>query len=98
MKFTTLIAALAIATLAGCSAHQVPDIKQHANEMFEKAGFKVVGYEGFQYGSILSPGFGGRVWYILERNKVTYEAYIAKWGDEYHIYGLQAKDAIAPNQ
>lgn len=81
--------------LTGCSNHNVEDIKQHSTKVFNDAGFEVVGYEGYEYTSPLR--WGGCVWYIITRNRVTYDACISKWGDEYHIYNLSAKDAIKGN-
>ena len=92
-----LAALMLIAALAGCSASNVPDIKNHAAETWRQAGFQVVGYEGYQYGSAQT--WGGCVWYTLRRipdNGITYDGCIAKWGDEYHIYALTALDAIKP--
>lgn len=86
-----LMVVLAI-TLAGCSSSNVPEIRQNANKVFEDAGFKVVGYEGYQSGAFET--YGGCVWYIVERNGVTYHGCVSKWGDEYHIYNLKALDAI----
>jgi len=84
--------------LSGCSAKHVPEIKANAEKTFAAAGYDVIGYEGFQYGC---PGgnWGGKVWYIVRRkgdNRVTYNACLSKWGDEYHIYNLAALDAIKP--
>jgi len=93
MKFKTIATVIAVLALSACSASNVPDIKNHAKETIEQAGFKIVGYEGFKYGSF--DQWGGCVWYVMERNSVTYDGCISKWGDEYHIYSLYAKDAIA---
>jgi hypothetical protein len=83
--------------LAGCSAHKVGDIKAHASEAWHQAGFEIIGYEGYQYGTLGE--FGGCVWYTVRRvpdNGITYEGCLAKWGDEYHVYSLTALDAIKP--
>ncbi len=83
---------------SGCSAKHVPEIKANAEKTLAAAGYEIIGYEGFQYGG---PGgnWGGKVWYIVRRqgdNRVTYDACLSKWGDEYHIYALKALDAIKP--
>lgn len=91
------LAVLMLLALAGCSASNVPDIKNHAVETWRQAGFQVVGYEGYNW-----TGFGqwgGCVWYTLRRipdNGITYDGCISKWGDEYHIYQITALDAIKP--
>jgi len=91
MKYLFLILFL----LSGCTSHRVDDIKLHAEKTFNQAGFKVIGYEGYEYGFIQT--YGGCVWYTLDRNGITYDACISKWGDEYHIYSLNAKDAVKGN-
>ena len=96
-----LSSALALAlcfAFAGCSAHRVEEIKKAAPKVWADAGYEIVGYEGYQYGP---PGgtWGGKVWHIVRRkgdDRVTYHGFISKWGDEYHIYNLQAIDAIKP--
>lgn len=96
MKNLPLIV-LAIAMLVGCSAKHVPAIKAAAPKVFQQAGFEIIGYEGFNYGS--GGQWGGCVWYSLRRipdNGILYDACIAKWGDEFHIYNLTAVDAIKP--
>lgn len=92
-KIILAIAVVVAAGISGCSSHKVADIKAHATETFEKSGFKVVGYEGYQAGSFET--YGGKVWYIIERNGVTYHAYLSEWNGEYHIYNLKALDAGA---
>ena len=96
MRYTPLL--LSLLLLAGCSNTFVEDIKIHAPATVEQAGFRVVGYEGYQW-----TGFGrwgGCVWYTMRRepdNGVTYEGCVSKWLNEYHIYQLSALDAIKPN-
>jgi hypothetical protein len=95
MKKFLIVALLALG-LTACSKVNVPDIKQHANKVWEDNGFKVVGYEGYEYGSMGQ--WGGCVWYIVSRENVTYHGCISKWEDEYHIYSLRAMDAISANK
>jgi hypothetical protein len=93
VKYLLVIALI----LTGCSANNVTDIKAHAEETFRQAGYEVVGYEGYQYGSFGT--WGGCVWYTIKKlpdNGVNYHACISKWGDEYHLYNLRAIDAIKP--
>jgi hypothetical protein len=90
------IAILTIAlTLTACSASRVDDIKQHAEEIWNKNGFKVIGYEGYQYGSFDT--FGGKVWYIVQKDNTLFHGALTKWGDEYHTYNLSAINAIKAN-
>jgi uncharacterized protein YceK len=81
--------------LSGCSTSRVDDIKQHAEEVWNKNGFKVIGYEGYQWGSFDS--WGGKVWYIVEKDNTIFHGALTKWGDEYHTYNLSAINAIKAN-
>jgi len=102
-KAQLLILSACIALLcvcsAGCSSSNLDDVKAHAPDVWESIGFKIVGYEGYRWGTWLGGNYGGaEVWYRLERdgNGISYTGYIQKWGDEYHIYGPKATDAIRP--
>ena len=100
MKIAGIIIAVAVAFyFGGCSYNNVDDIKAHAEQTWHSAGFKVVGYEGYQIGiPFVMPG--GRVWYIVEKEKdsrVRYNGYLSRWSGEYHINSLKAIDAIAGN-
>lgn len=102
MKTTISLVAVglmaALFWLGGCSYRNVADIKAHAEQMWNKNGYEVIGYEGYQVGTFESPG--GRVWYIVRRrgqDNVTYHGYVSKWFGEYHIYELHAIDAIKSN-
>lgn len=87
-----LILAIAIfSSLGGCSRN-VDDIKANAAEVLESNGFEIAGYQHYS----LCPIVGGNVWYTLKKGGITYQAYIYKWFDEYHIYNLKAIDAIKP--
>jgi len=90
------IALLTIAlTLTACSASRVDDIKQHAEEVWNKNGFKVIGYEGYQWGT--ADAWGGKVWYIVQKDNTLFHGALTKWGDEYHTYNLSAINAIKAN-
>lgn len=99
-KIVFTVLALAIAA-TGCSSANKDDVKANAPEVFAKRGFQIVAYEGYTFGAHVGPGYGGaNVWYVIKRvpdNGIIYHAYVSKWGDEYHIYGLKAIDAIKPN-
>lgn len=87
---------LLFSLFGGCSRN-VEQVKLHAPQTFEQAGFRIIGYEGYQ---IMSPIAGGSVWYTLKRingdSTITYSASVEYWFGEYHIYSLRAIDAIQP--
>ncbi len=99
-----LIVLLFISFLVGCSSNNLQNTKDKAPEVWKQIGFKVVGYEGFQWGKwgIFGSTYGGAcVWHRLEKipdNGIAYSGYIQRWGNEYHIYGLYAIDAIRPQR
>jgi hypothetical protein len=69
--------------------------KSAVSKVWEAAGYKIVGCEGYQ----IAPSQGSSVWYIVRRigdNSITYRGALTKWGDEYHIYNLRAIDALKP--
>lgn len=77
-------------------------VKDRAEGVWTEQGFDVVAYEGYQWGSGgWGTRYGGaRVWYRLRKpgNNITYSGFLRRWGDEIHVYGPTAVDAIAPNQ
>lgn len=73
----------------------VADIKLAAPTVWEKNGFSIVGYEGYQHGLFFWSG--GCVWYVVRRGPTDYHGCISRWGDEYHIYELRALNAIKGN-
>ncbi len=79
----------------GCSRN-VDEVKANAEAVFNQAGFEIVGYMGYRLDSIC----GGDVWYTLRKindtSGIIYSAYIIKWFDEYHIYDIEAIDAVKP--
>lgn len=91
------IAALGVFSIIGLvnsGYRNVETVKSSHREVWEAAGYEVQGYEGYQWGPI----HGGGVWYIVTRKgrpEITYHGYLAKWGDEIHIYGLSAIDALS---
>lgn len=77
------------------------EVKANASTTFKQAGYGIIGYEGYQWGSWHFGSYGGAaVWYSLRRNGkdngIIYTGYIKRWGDEYHIYNIRAIDAIKP--
>jgi len=98
MKKWMLIVTL---VMAGCSRGNRDFVQQRANRTWEQAGFHVVGYEGYQIagGTPGTPYGGAFVWYVVRKepdNGITYHGALQRWGDEVHIYSLQAIDAIRP--
>lgn len=74
-------------------------VKARAEARWQEVGYQVVGYEGYQRGVTLLPEYGGaRVWYSLRRaeTNIIYTGYLTRWGNEIHVYGPRAVDAIAP--
>lgn len=94
-----LLALLITLVLTGCGSSNVPVVKAHAPAVWQQAGFEIIGYEGYTNEHCFFNYGCGHVWYTLRRaqdNGIIYHGYIEKWGSEYHIYGLQAIDAIKP--
>lgn len=70
----------------GCT-RSVDWVKERANQTWERAGYEIIGYEGYDSWSPLA---GGRVWYTVKSKEtpgVVYSGYLEKWGDEVHVYG-----------
>lgn len=85
--------------ISGCSYSNLDYVKKRANETWESVGYSVIGYEGFEWAATLTPWHGGaRVWYSLKRdnNGIIYTGSLWRWGDEIHVYGPKAVDAIKP--
>lgn len=85
----------------GCSYGNLDDVKAKAPEVWKQAGYEIVGYEGFQwgFGGFGLPYGGAYVWHQLKKipdNGIAYTGRIQRWGNEYHIYGPYAIDAIRP--
>jgi hypothetical protein len=99
LNITALVVALCAATyIGGCSYRNIDSIKDAAPKTLDAAGFEIVGYAGYEIGNFVGNP-GGRVWYIMRRkgnDRILYSGFISKWGSEYHIYNIKAKDAIAP--
>ncbi len=92
-----IVAALLVAALligGGCRVgrRNVEKTKELAPSFLAGHGFKVVAYQGYQYG----PFSGGTVWYTLEKGNITYECAVKPWFGELHLYSLKAIDAIKP--
>jgi len=76
-------------------------LKSNATEKWVKQGFEVIDYEGWQLGfGIVGTSYGGaRVWHRLRKipdNGITYSGSLLRWGNEIHVYGPDAVEAIPP--
>lgn len=98
MKRTVTIACKL--SLMGCSSSNLEETKAAAPARWESQGFTVVDYEGYTWGGWLGGSYGGaNVWHRLRKvpdNGITYSGYVQRWGDEFHVYGPHAIDAIRP--
>lgn len=102
----TKIGGLAIACIAmlsaSCSKGNKQYVMDRAAERWQEVGFEVVGYEGSQFGLWgFGPYGGAKVWYRLNNmngNNITYSGYLYRWGNEIHVYGPRAIDAIQPQR
>jgi hypothetical protein len=101
MKFVFPILVLLTLLCVSCGPFNVDYVKPRACAKWEAQGFECVDYEGW---STSGPGFGryggGQVWHRLRKipdNGITYSGSIVRWGDELHVYGPKAADAIRPN-
>jgi len=102
IKFISfIVAVLAIAAfLITGSPGNLDYVKEHAEERWESVGFEIIGYEGYQWGFWGYNTYGGaKVWYNLKKsdNNIMYNGFLRRWGDEIHVYNLEALDAIRPN-
>jgi len=95
-----LLLVMVFSLLVGCSPGNLDYVKDNAAERWKGLGFEVVGYDGFMWGFWGFNSYGGaNVWYVLRRipdNGLTYGGYLQRWGDEIHMYHIQAYDAIRP--
>ena len=96
------IAIVVCVSLAGCSPANKDYVQQHACEQWASVGYECIGYEGFQWGTWFGGSYGGaKVWHTLRRKEapgIIYTGYIQSWGEELHVYGPDATDAIKPNR
>ena len=95
-----LVFAMCSILLISCSPANVDDVKTHAEATFNQLGFKIIGYEGYNWGLHVFPNYGGaHVWYTLKRipdNGIIYTGSLQRWGNEYHNTYMRAIDAIKP--
>lgn len=96
-----IIVVICISFLTGCGSGNLDYVKERGPEKWKEVGFEVVGYEGFQWVFWGFNSYGGaKVWWnlrrMLEGNNITYTGCLQRWGDEIHVYGPDAIDAIRP--
>ena len=76
-------------------------VKDQAEERFTELNYEIARYDGYQWGLWGYNDYGGaHVWYLLKKvpdNGILYSAYLQRWGDEIHLYELEAIDAIKPH-
>lgn len=96
------LAAIAVLILTGCSSGNLEYTKESACAQWKRVGYECVGYEGFQWGFWGFNDYGGAyVWHTLRRTEapgIIYTGAIQRWGNEYHVYGPTAIDAIKPSR
>lgn len=66
---------------------KVDEIKTEAPIAIEKRGWKILRYEGYQWGSFAK--HGGKVWYHVcnsDNPNIQYRVHVTKWGGELHFY------------
>lgn len=99
---TTLIAVVVIG-IGGCSAWFTVGsssnrewLVQKAPDKWEAQGYKVIDYEGYQWGfGGYGTAYGGaKVWHRLERNGRLYSGWVMRWGEEVHVYGPTAVSIV----
>lgn len=97
---------LTVFTLVGGCIYKGYDdidyIKERAEQRWEEQGFEVVGYDGYSMGTgyVFTDYGSAHVWYRLKRvpdNGIMYSGSLKRWGDELHVYNIEAVDAIKPN-
>lgn len=90
MKFLTIL--ISIIFLTACSPSNKDWIEERAEAKWNKQGYEVIDYEGFQWGFLGfgTPYGGAKVWHRLRKSggsNTTYSGYLTRWGDEVHVYG-----------
>lgn len=95
---TRFIGIVALLALAGCAPANLEETKAAACKTWEQAGYTCIGYEGYEWGTWFGGNYGGaKVWNTLGRDAapgIIYSGYVQRWGDEFHIYGPRAIDAV----
>lgn len=82
--------------LTSCT-YNVEYVKSIAPEFFNKSGYEIVMYEGYEGAFSIC---GGDVWYQFKRpgSPIIYNAYLCKWGNEIHLYSIKALNGIGNHE
>jgi len=100
MKYFLIVTVIIIITLTVGSPGNLDYVKDNAASRWQSQGFKIAGYDGYQWGFWGYNSYGGaKVWYILHRipdNGILYIGSLWRWGKEIHVYNVKALDAIKP--
>lgn len=93
------VIAILITLMVG-TANNLVLVKANAQQTFKSAGFELIGYQGYirslgGYSFAYSEYGGAKVYYIIERDGIILSAGIKRWGDEYHIYDIEALNAVS---
>jgi hypothetical protein len=94
-----ILFAVMVLFVSSCSYQNLDYVKERAEKTWASVGYEIIGYEGFQWGVTFTGAHGGaKVWYSLKRdnNGIIYTGFLQRWGDEIHVYGPNAVDAIKP--
>jgi hypothetical protein len=74
------------------------ETKANAVQTWRANGYEPIGYEGYGWGLGFGTYGGAKVWHSLrsltDDRGVRFSGYVQRWGNEYHIYGPKAIDAI----
>lgn len=101
----TILVAMALAALL-CATLIIGSenkewLQDKAAAKWQAQGFQVIDYQGYHWGLVMhGTTYGGAsVYHMLKKipdNGITYGGHVRRWGDEIHVYGLEAIDAVKP--
>lgn len=99
LKLQTLL--LLGLTLVSCHSGNKEWTLERACSKWQAQGFECVDYEGWDFGfGVPFTSYGGaNIWHRLKKvpdNGITYSGYMRRWGEEIHVYGPKAVEAIPP--
>ena len=94
-----VLTALLIYSLIGTSG-RIDEIKEKAPSEIAKRNWKILRYEGFEFGSW--GNHGGKVWYHVantDNPQIQYRVYITIWNNElqYHYNGPETLQRVEVN-
>ena len=99
-SFILFVVALISLVYVGCGTNNLDYVKENAAAKWASVGYEVIGYEGYRWGFQFKTYGGAHVWHTLQRNNngIIYTGYLQRWGNEIHVYGPVAVDAIKPGR